>query len=491
MLFRTVVVLAGVLTLVPCARAEPIKCERTILKEASKFALAAMKASGKCEEAKLKWVVDACPDEGTTAKVAKAGGKLRAAIAKACGGADHDCSTPADDDSLAALGWPGTCPDFEGLGCTNALEDCDDLATCLECINRKIVERTIDLYYGDLKPSFPGGSLNDCQVAIGKGAAGFFAAKAKALTKCWDARLTQKHSDACLPPAIGDGKYLAAIAKAETKKIVGICKACGGQDQACGGSTDRSPDDIGFTSHCPAVAACADVVTDLTDLVGCVDCVSEFATDCEVAVPRLAPYPSGCGLAPPTPTPTPTVTPTPTATPTQTPSATPTITPTPPRFVDNGDGTVTDHATGLQWEKKDEDCPMSIHCVEAQHSWSSSGTGPDGSAFTDFLPMLNTPPCFAGHCDWRLPSVGLDGGRRELETIVDLTQGHCAGEVGPCIDPIFGPTDPSTSSNYWSSVSVADYPGYAWTVCFHGGVPVGLWNEMGWFVRAVRDVSPP
>src|SRR5437867_6114353 len=32
------------------------------------------------------------------------------------------------------------------------------------------------------------------------------------------------------------------------------------------------------------------------------------------------------------------------------------------RFVDNGDGTVTDNETGLIWEKKDNTCP-GIHCV--------------------------------------------------------------------------------------------------------------------------------
>jgi len=153
------------------------------------------------------------------------------------------------------------------------------------------------------------------------------------------------------------------------------------------------------------------------------------------------------------------------------------------RFVDNGDGTVTDHRTGLQWEKKDNSCP-GVHCVNDVYQWSSSGTAPDGGAFTSFLGTLNNCPSpdgvaltpgFAGHCDWRLPSVA------ELHI---ANVGFCPSPGIPCIDPIFGPTAADT---YWSSTTVTRDAGLAWFGIF--GLPVRTPSQSKTslhFVRAVR-----
>ena len=100
-------------------------------------------------------------------------------------------------------------------------------------------------------------TLNKCQHAIGKATSAFLSSKSKALQKCWDAKLNGEAIASCVPPLAGDGKYLAAIAKAETKKIATICKACGGADKGCdqavttptttvlgtGGSDDLTPAD--------------------------------------------------------------------------------------------------------------------------------------------------------------------------------------------------------------------------------------------------------
>ena len=92
-----------------------------------------------------------------------------------------------------------------------------------------------------------------------------------------------------------------------------------------------------------------------------------------------------------------------------------------------------------------------------------------------FLASLNSGGCFAGQCDWRLPT------RDELWTILSLPFPACA--TPPCIDLIFGPT---AESFYWSSTTFAGFPFFAWVAGFHfGGVNFGS-KDGGDFVRAVR-----
>ena len=136
------------------------------------------------------------------------------------------------------------------------------------------------------------------------------------------------------------------------------------------------------------------------------------------------------------------------------------------QLVDNGDGTVTDVTTGLQWEQQTFD-KTSVHYFGNFYTWSSTGcvngppfdgflfpapadigTGADGTLFTTFLATLNDNAraggCFAGHCDWRVPTVA------ELETILDLQVPNCGDTLNenvPCIDPIFGPA----GVLYWAS----------------------------------------
>jgi len=109
------------------------------------------------------------------------------------------------------------------------------------------------------------------------------------------------------------------------------------------------------------------------------------------------------------------------------------------RFVDNGDGTVTDNLTGIQWEKKTDD--SSVHDKDNLYSWSSAfpSIAADGTVFTGFLSTLNAA-CFAGHCDWRLPTYV------ELVTLVSEPY-PCV--TSPCLDQgFFGPTE---NGNYLTS----------------------------------------
>lgn len=302
-----------VLGVASSGNADPIKCQRDLAKASAKYVQGRTKARDKCEQDKTKGKLPAATNCLTDPKVVTAQGKLdtalAASIAKSCGGADKTCGN-GDDDSLASIGWNiGNCPDFESSGCTNAIGSCTDIATCLKCIHDVGTEQAIDLYYGALASSEFGtnSAVNKCQTEIGKSTAKFLQSRSKALQKCWDLRLKGNHAMTC--PADGTGKTLAAIQKAETKKVATICKACGGADKLCDGNGDVTPAQVGFVSNCPAFTpfsspSCAAPVTTADAIVDCVDCVTDFKTDCmdAAAVPGLLPLPSNCNPGAPTTT---------------------------------------------------------------------------------------------------------------------------------------------------------------------------------------------
>ncbi|MBF4691978.1 DUF1566 domain-containing protein [Fusibacter sp. Q10-2] len=102
-------------------------------------------------------------------------------------------------------------------------------------------------------------------------------------------------------------------------------------------------------------------------------------------------------------------------------------------FIDNGDGTITDLATGLMWQMADDG---------ATRDWE------EALSYAENLSL-------AGYEDWRLPNV------KELQSIVDYTKSVQTTGT-PAIDDLFTLTpikDPNGKSNfgfYWTSTTHQD-----------------------------------
>jgi Protein of unknown function (DUF1566) len=117
-------------------------------------------------------------------------------------------------------------------------------------------------------------------------------------------------------------------------------------------------------------------------------------------------------------------------------------------FKDNGDGTVTDWATGLIWMKIDSRKTM---------SWEQA---------LEYAETLN----YAGHDDWRLPNV------KELQSIVDYTRAPDAEDEkaqAAAIDPVFSLTE--MESWFWTNTTHIENGG-GYYVCFGQGFSAWQWR---------------
>ncbi len=240
------IALLAIAVCVPTASAQIDKCQRSIAKANSQYLQAIVKAQSKCEGAVVKSGTGSCPDSKADASIAKAEAKLASTIGKSCGGEDKACGGNLNGEfSIGGLGWPANCPDFEnGHVCVDIqINDCSGIASCLACIGAGATDQAMSLYYGDLVPGTQANkTLNKCQVTIGKAASAFLNSKSKALQKCWDARLNGKHGGDCFSPSAGDGKYAAAITKAQDKmEERSARRAAVPTRSAVGGTTSPSP----------------------------------------------------------------------------------------------------------------------------------------------------------------------------------------------------------------------------------------------------------
>jgi hypothetical protein len=161
-----------------------------------------------------------------------------------------------------------------------------------------------------------------------------------------------------------------------------------------------------------------------------------------------------------------------------------------PRFVDNGDGTVTDHNTGLQWEKKDQS--GGIHDWSKTYTWCGASCYNtnimDGTITSTFLAGLNAGSGFAGHTDWRIPKMN------ELQSLANYEN------VGPAVDPAFNTACAASctvtscsctgqSFEYWSSTTYHGNSIGAWVVFFGDGTVLSSSKDGIDYARAVRNAS--
>lgn len=153
------------------------------------------------------------------------------------------------------------------------------------------------------------------------------------------------------------------------------------------------------------------------------------------------------------------------------------------RFVDNGDGTITDQSTGLMW-LEDASCMINNYPEWETDGWAD-GWVPwlDALAFIGRINDGTLSACGAGHTDWRLPNVN------ELESLVNCSEGQvnqwlmAAGFTGV------------EGNDYWTSTTDPDSPPiFAYVVSLADGVVSRLGNKSSvitsvWPVRGTTTGS--
>ena len=144
-----------------------------------------------------------------------------------------------------------------------------------------------------------------------------------------------------------------------------------------------------------------------------------------------------------------------------------------PRFVDNLDGTVTDPATGLMWDR----------CA-----WGQTGADCAGDSASDHnwqaalgIAVTANTDNHRGYSDWRLPNS------TELHSLLDITT------FSPAINMAAFPNAPS--GFFWSSTAYSPFPANAWNVNFGDGNTFAIVLNFDGLVRLVRsgqsfDASP-
>ncbi len=128
----------------------------------------------------------------------------------------------------------------------------------------------------------------------------------------------------------------------------------------------------------------------------------------------------------------------------------------PPSFMDNSDGTVTDENRELVWQQIDDNKTRSWEDAESYCKTTlNDGSGPGGWS------------------DWRLPN------RKELASIIK------SKNRSPAVDHKLFPG--TNSSTYWSSTTKPNNNALAWGIYFGSGYSNTNNKTNRYFVRCVRS----
>ena len=139
------------------------------------------------------------------------------------------------------------------------------------------------------------------------------------------------------------------------------------------------------------------------------------------------------------------------------------------RFVENGDGTITDSMTGLMWQQDPD---------ENTKNWAGALAAAEGSSI-------------GGYDDWRLPNI------LELESLLNYDIGWASPNTQADWLESVGFSTAVEHDRWWSSTTVTGTPTYAYHIFIHsGGIAVRIDRDLktndSWYramlVRGSSDV---
>jgi hypothetical protein len=136
------------------------------------------------------------------------------------------------------------------------------------------------------------------------------------------------------------------------------------------------------------------------------------------------------------------------------------------RYSDQGDGTIVDTKTNLQWMRfaLGQTWNGKINLSEAKrYNWQEALNAADD---------LNQTGGFAGYTDWRVPTID------ELKTLIERGK-------KPAINHAMFPATPL--SLFWSSTVAVNVNNSAWAVYFYGGSAYWYGKTSYYYLRLVRD----